>query len=169
MDIFDKYVFTSDGTWFVKGSRVFMDYFHPGFVCPYGIRLCEENEPGGYKNGEYRFDEEMCVIDEFYVNGISCSDMDLEELEKIGEEYNSEIKKYTKEEAQKILDKAEAEVKDQLEAQRKAEEMLLREEISEMNKRLETRYNKIKQKGYKTITPYQKIMEKYNQGKNNEY
>lgn len=102
MNIFDKYVFTSDGTWFVKGSRVFMDCFHAGFVCPYGIRLCEEDEPGGYKKGEYRFDEEMCVIDEFYVNGISCSDMDLEELEKIGEEYNSEIKKYTKEELNEI-------------------------------------------------------------------
>jgi protein associated with RNAse G/E len=104
MNIFDKYVFTSDGTWFVKGTRVFMDFFNDSTVCPYGIRQSDGFGECDRVEGEYYLDEEACGIDEFFINGKSYEDMTSEELEVIEKEYEEERKKYSKEELKKIAD-----------------------------------------------------------------
>lgn len=105
-DIFEKYKFVSDGTWFVKGTRVFLDYMNPSSVTPYGIHQNEEdNDSLGWKKGEFRFDEESCSIDEFYLNGVYCEDMSLEELQEIENEYNEAISKLTRSEISYIFDK----------------------------------------------------------------
>lgn len=101
MNIFDKYIFTSDGTWFVKDTRVFMDFFATSTVCPEGIRQAEGKE-GDHVDGEYYLDGEACGIEEFYINGKSTEDMTDEELDAIEVEYQEEIKKYSKEELRMI-------------------------------------------------------------------
>lgn len=97
-DIFEKYRFTSDGTWFVEGSDVFLDYFHPTSLVPFGIRKNEYAYEGIV--GDYRFDEESCSTTEFYINGRheDENEFDLEELEEIEKEYNEAISKFTKQE-----------------------------------------------------------------------
>lgn len=105
-DIFEKYKFISDGTWFVKGTRFFLDYMNPSSICPYGIHQNEEdNNSLGWKKGEFRFDGESCSIDEFYLNGVYCEDMSLEELQEIEKEYNEAISKLTKTEISYIFEK----------------------------------------------------------------
>lgn len=105
-EIFEKYKFTSDGTWFVEGTRVFMEYFNASSVCPSGIRQNEEDNINmDWKSGHYRLDEESCGIEEFYINGVSADDISLEELEEIEKEYNEAVSKLTKEELSDILDK----------------------------------------------------------------
>ena len=96
-DIFEKYKFTSDGTWFVEGTNVFLDYFNASTLVPYGIRQ-NENDFEGCVVGDYRFDEESCGVEEFYINGKPSEEYSDEEMDEIEKEYNEAISKFTKEE-----------------------------------------------------------------------
>lgn len=96
-DIFEKYKFTSDGTWFVEGTNVFLDYFNASTLVPYGIRQ-NENDFEGCVVGDYRFDEESCGVEEFYINDKHSEEYSDEEIEEIEKEYNEAISKFTKEE-----------------------------------------------------------------------
>lgn len=103
-DIFKKYKFTSDGTWFVEGTDVFLDFFHSDVLVPYGIRQ-NENDFKGCVVGDYRFDEETCGTDEFYINGKPSEEYTLEELDEIEKEYKEAISKFTKEELNEYAEK----------------------------------------------------------------
>ena len=95
-EIFEKYRLTSDGTWFVEGSDVFLDYFYASTLEPQNIRKNEDDYEGTV--GEFRFDEESCGVEEFFINGKHSEDYSLEELQEIEKEYNEAISKFTKQE-----------------------------------------------------------------------